>query len=184
MSQQIIVNNTIEGVTQIIRQAVQSATGWTTVIGPVQGPEPANQYCIVTNINQFKQPHDVSKYRDTPLGYLEHQRGESTLYFEIQARGFGAMDALDKVTSYLDSQRRDVDLWPYVGSGGHDDSQNISTYHQGKILEAATITINIHANLTKENTIEWMNFVDIDVKRNHNHVVTIKVPDAEPQTGE
>lgn len=183
MSQQI-VNNTIEGVTQLIRRAVEAATGWTTVIGPVQGPEPANQYCIVTLINQFKQPHDVSKYRDTPLGYLEHQRGESTLYFEIQARGFGAMDALDKVTSYLDSQRRDIDLWPYVGSGGHDDSQNISTYHQGKILEAGTITININAALTKENAIEWMNFVDIDVNKDHNHIVTIKVPDAEPQTGE
>lgn len=183
MSQQI-VSNTIEGVTQIIRQAVENATGWTTVIGPVQGPEPANQYCIVTNINQFKQPHDVIKYTQTANAMTEHQRGESTLYFEIQARGFGAMDALDKVTSYLDSHKRDIDLWPYVGSGGHDDSQNISTYHQGKILEAATITININAALTKQNTLEWMNFVDIDVKRNHNHIVTIKVPDAEPQTGE
>lgn len=183
MSQQI-VSNTIEGVTQIIRQAVQSATGWTTVIGPVQGPEPANQYCIVTNINQFKQPHDVIKYTQTANAMTEHQRGESTLYFEIQARGFGAMDALDKVTSYLDSHKRDIDLWPYVGSGGHDDSQNISTYHQGKILEAATITININAALTKQNTLEWMNFVDIDVNKDHNHIVTIKVPDAEPQTGE
>lgn len=183
MSQQI-VSNTIEGVTQIIRQAVQSATGWTTVIGPVQGPEPANQYCIVTNINQFKQPHDVIKYTQTANSMTEHQRGESTLYFEIQARGFGAMDALDKVTSYLDSHKRDIDLWPYVGSGGHDDSQNISTYHQGKILEAATITININAALTKQNTLEWMNFVDIDVNKDHNHIVTIKVPDAEPQTGE
>lgn len=183
MSQQI-VSNTIEGVTQIIRQVVQSATGWTTVIGPVQGPEPANQYCIVTNINQFKQPHDVIKYTQTANAMTEHQRGESTLYFEIQARGFGAMDALDKVTSYLDSHKRDIDLWPYVGSGGHDDSQNISTYHQGKILEAATITININAALTKQNTLEWMNFVDIDVNKDHNHIVTIKVPDAEPQTGE
>lgn len=183
MSQQI-VSNTIEGVTQIIRQAVENATGWTTIIGPVQGPEPANQYCIVTNINQFKQPHDVIKYTQTANSMTEHQRGESTLYFEIQARGFGAMDALDKVTSYLDSHKRDIDLWPYVGSGGHDDSQNISTYHQGKILEAATITININAALTKQNTLEWMNCVDIIVNRDHNHIVTIKVPDAEPQTGE
>lgn len=183
MSQQI-VSNTIEGVTQLIRQAVQNATGWVTVIGPVQGPEPSNQYCIVTNINQFKQPHDVIKYTQTANAMTEHQRGESTLYFEIQARGFGAMDALDKVTSYLDSHKRDIDLWPYVGSGGHDDSQNISTYHQGKILEAATITININAALTKQNTLEWMNFVDIDVNKDHNHIVTIKVPDAEPQTGE
>lgn len=183
MSQQI-VNNTIEGVTQLIRTAVETATGWPTVIGPVQGPEPANQYCIVTPINQFKEPHDVIRYTQTDTTYTEKQRSESTLYFEIQARGFGAMDALDKVTSYLDSQKRDIDLWPYVGSGGHDDSQNISTYHQGKILEAATITININANLTKENAIEWMNFVDIVVNKDNNHIVTIKVPDAEPQQGE
>ena len=183
MSQQII-SNTIEGVTQLIRRAVEAATGWTTIIGPVQGPEPANQYCIVTNINQFKQPHDVINYTQTANTYTEHQRGESTLYFEIQARGFGAMDALDKLTGYLDSQQRDIDLWPYVGSGGHDDSQNVSTYHQGKILEVAVITININANLTKENSIEWMNFVDIDVNRDNNHIVKIKVPDAEPQTGE
>ena len=180
MSQQI-VSNTIEGVTQLIRRAVEAATGWTTIIGPVQGPEPANQYCIVTNINQFKQPHDVISYTQTANTYTEHQRGESTLYFEVQARGFGAMDALDKVTGYLDSQKRDIDLWPYVGSGGHDDSQNISTYHQGKILEAATITININANLTKENSVEWMNFVDIDVNRDNNHIVTIIVAEAEPQ---
>lgn len=179
-----VTSNTIEGVMQLIRTAVEAATGWTTVIGPVQGPEPANQYCIVTNINQFKQPHDVIKYTQTATTYTQHQRAESTLYFEIQARGFGAMDALDKVTSYLDSPERDIDLWPFVGSGGHDDSQNISTYHQGKILEAGTITININANLTKENSVEWMNCVDIDVKRNHNHIVTIKVPDAEPQVGE
>lgn len=179
-----VTSNTIEGVMQLIRTAVEAATGWTTLMGPVQGPEPANQYCIVTNINQFKQPHDVIKYTQTATTYTQHQRAESTLYFEIQARGFGAMDALDKVTSYLDSPERDIDLWPYVGSGGHDDSQNISTYHQGKILEAGTITININANLTKENSVGWMNCVDIDVKRNHNHVVTIKVPDAEPQTGE
>ena len=179
-----VTSNTIEGVMQLIRTAVEAATGWTTVMGPVQGPEPANQYCIVTNINQFKQPHDVIKYTQTATTYTQHQRAESTLYFEIQARGFVAMDALDKVTSYFDSPERDIDLWPYVGSGGHDDSQNISTYHQGKILEAATITININAALTKQNTLEWMNFVDIDVNRDHNHIVTIKVPDAEPQTGE
>lgn len=179
-----VTSNTIEGVTQIIRKAVEAATGWTTIIGPVQGPEPANQYCIVTLVNQFKQPHDVIKYTQTETGIKEHQRGESTLYFEVQSRGFGAMDALDKLTSYLDSHLRDIDLWPYVGSGGHDDSQNISTYHQGKILEVGTIVININAALTKENTLEWMNFVDIDVNKDNNHIVTIKVPDVEQDEGE
>lgn len=179
-----IISNTIEGVTQLIREATEKATGWTTIIGPVQGPEPANQYCVVTNTNHFKQPHDVISYTQIDGNLTEKQRGESTLYFEIQARGFGAMDALDKVTSYLDSPQRDVDLWPYVGSGGHDDSQNISTYHQGKILEVAVVTININAALTKENSVEWMNCVDIDVNRDNNHIVTIRVPDAEQNQGE
>lgn len=179
-----VTSNTIEGVTQLIRKAVEAATGWTTIIGPVQGPEPANQYCIVTLVNQFKQPHDVIRYTQTATTITEHQRGESTLYFEVQSRGFGAMDALDKLTSYLDSALRDIDLWPYVGSGGHDDSQNISTYHQGKILEAGTIVININAALTKENSPEWMNFVDIDVNKDNNHIVTIRVPDAEQNEGE
>lgn len=179
-----VTSSTIEGVTQLIRKAVEAATGWTTIIGPVQGPEPANQYCIVTMVNQFKQPHDVIRYTQTATTITEHQRGESTLYFEIQARGFGAMDALDKVTSYLDSPQRDVDLWPYVGSGGHDDSQNISTYHQGKILEVAVVTININAALTKENSVEWMNCVDIGVNRDNNHIVTTRDPDAEQNQGE
>ena len=183
MSQQI-VSNTVEGVIQIIRAVVEAATGWTTIIGPVQGPEPANQYCIVTDSNQFKYSHDVVKYTETATTYTETQRSESTLYIEVQARGMGAMDALDKLTSYLDSPQRDVDLWCYIGSGGHDDSQNISTYHQGKILEVATITLNIHAALTKQNEVGWMNCVDIIVNRDHNHIVTIKVPDAKPQTGE
>lgn len=176
--------NTVEGIIKLIRTAVQNATGWATIIGPVQGPEPANQYCIVTLMNGYKEPYDVISYTQTETSITEHQRGESTLYFEVQARGFGAMDALDKLTGYLDSEMRDVDLWPYVGSGGHDDSQNVSTYHQGKILEVATIMININAALKKENVVEWMNFVDISVNKDNNHIVTIRVPDAEPQTGE
>ena len=60
-----IVSNTVEGVTQLLRAAVQAATGWTTVIGPVQGPEPANQYCIVTDKSQYKQPHEVTTYTKT-----------------------------------------------------------------------------------------------------------------------
>lgn len=172
-------NNTVEGVIQLIRQAVENATGWTTVIGPVQGPEPANQYCIVTYMNGFKQPHDVISYTQTDNSITEHQRGESTLYFEVQARGFKAMEALDRLTGYLDSEMRDIDLWPFVGSGGHDDCQNISTYHQGKILEAATITIDINAALKKENAVEWMNFVDIDVIKDNNVIASFTVPEQE-----
>ena len=177
-------NNTVEGIIQLIRKAVEAATGWTTIIGPSQGPEPANQYCLLTLMNEYKQQHDVINYTQTETSITEHQRGESTLDFEVQARGFGAMEALDRLTGYLDSEMRDIDLWPFVGSGGHDDAQNISTYHQGKILEAGVITVNIHCALKKENNVEWMNFVDIDVIKDDNVIATVRVPDAEQTEGE
>lgn len=173
-----VISNTVEGVTQIIRTCVEQATGWTTIIGPVQGPEPANQYCIVTDKYQYKQPHDVLKYTQTEKTITEHQRSESSLTFEIQARGFGAMEAIDKVTSYFDSGLRDSDLWPYVGSGGHDDAQSVNTYHQGKILEVAIVSVTVHANLTKTNIIEWFNRVDITTIKDNNEIGTTTVPDA------
>ena len=179
-----VISNTIESVTQLIRKAVENATGWTTIIGPTQGPEPANQYCLLTLSNHFKETSDVIKYITTPDKLIEHQRAESTLYFEVQARGMGAMAALDRLTSYLDSTMRDMDLWPYVGSGGHNDSQNISTYHQGKILEVAVITLDIHTTLPKENIMDYMNKVDLTVNSGNNGVVTITVPDAEQNEGE
>lgn len=173
-----VTSNTVEGVTQLIRTCVEQATGWPTVIGPVQGPEPANQYCIVTYKYQYKQPHEVTKYTKTAETITEQQRSESSLTFEIQARGFGAMDALDKVTSYFDSESRDVDLWPYVGSGGHDDAQSLNTYHQGKILEAAVVSLTINANLTKISSPEWFKVVDINIIKDNN-IATVTVPDAE-----
>lgn len=175
---------TYNGIDQIMLKVVENATGWPTVIGPVKGPEPANQYCIVEVRRQYKQPHEVSEYNDTNGILYEKQRGESMLTFEIQARGQGAMETLDKVLAYMDSEARDVDLWPYIGSGGHDEILNIERYHQGKTLQAAIVNIYIHANLEKVNTPEWFNILDIIVKENNNIVATIKVPDAEPNEGE
>lgn len=174
-------NKTIEGVTQLLRTAVEGATGWTTVIGPVQGPEPANQYCIITPMNEYKQPHDVINYTQTETKITEHQRSESTITFEVQARGYGAMQALDNFISYLDSELREIDLWPYVGSGGHDDTQNISTngYHQGKMLEMAVVNVYINANLKKENELQWFNIVDIGIIKDNNVIASITVPEQE-----
>ena len=78
---------TYNGIDQIMLKVVENATGWPTVIGPVKGPEPANQYCIVEVRRQYKQPHEVSEYNDTNGILYEKQRGESMLTFEIQARG-------------------------------------------------------------------------------------------------
>lgn len=174
-----IVSNTIEGVTQIMRKAVEAATGLTTLIGPVQGPEPANQFCIITLMNNYKQPHDVIRYTQTETTMAERQRGESTLTFEVQARGKDAMDKINSVASFLDSELRDIDLWPYVGSGGHTDAQYVGTYYQGKMLEIAVMNIDIHANITKQNALEWMNFVDIDVIKDNNVIASITVPEQE-----
>jgi len=170
---------TVEQVTQLIRNAVEKATGWTTVIAPVQGPEPANQYCVVTDQRAYKQSHDVINYTQTDTSITEHQRGESTLTYEVQARGFGAMEALDRLTGYLDSELRDIDLWPYVGSGGHDDVQQMNTFHMGKMLELAVVSIEVHAALKKHNELEWMKFVDIDIVKDNNVIETITVPDEE-----
>jgi hypothetical protein len=175
---------TFDGLKQIMLKVVERATGWITVLGPVKGPEPANQYCVIELRRQYKQPHEVSEYNEENGIYYERQRGESTLTFEVQARGEGAMATIDKVTSYIDSEARDVDLWPYVGSGGHDEVLNIDRYHQGKILQAAVVNIYINANLEKVNMPEWFNTLDITVKENNNIVATITVPDAEPNEGE
>ena len=168
---------TIESIEQLIRQAVENATGWPTVIYPVQGPEPANQYCIVNLNNQYKEPYDVVKFTETQTGFNCRQRSEGTLYFEIQARGYGAMEKMDQLTSYLDNPQRDIDLWPYVGSGGHEDAQNVSTYHQGKILEVGVLNISIHAITPKNSTIEYMNKVDINAYSGNTKVVTVTIPD-------
>jgi len=155
------MSNTVESVKKLILDAVQKASGWMTIFGPTDGPEPANQYCLVTLRSQFKQPHEISSWTQTEDSLIEHQRAESTLKFEIQVRGKDAMTVADKITSYFDSELRDIDLWPYVGSGGHDDVQNVSTYHQGKILPVATFEIDIHTTLPKQNVVEYMTNVDI-----------------------
>ena len=59
------VSYTVEGVTQMMRDLVQRATGWITAIGPVLGVEPANQYCIVTMI--------------CPKGYMSYKIEPNTL---------------------------------------------------------------------------------------------------------
>lgn len=156
--------NTIESVKKLILTAVQNATGWTTIFGPADGPEPANQYCLVTLKSEDTQQHDIIKYTQTQTGVTEHQRSETELTFEVQARGKDAMTAGNKVVSYFDSTLRDIDLWPYVGSGGHDEVQDISTYHLGKILPVAVLNLHIHTTLPKNNTIEYMTNTDVTVK--------------------
>lgn len=170
---------TFDGIKQIMLKVVENATGWVTVLGPVKGPEPANQYCIIDLKEQYKQPHEVSRYSDVNGIFYEKQRGESTLTFEIQARGEGAMSQIDKVLSYIDSEARDLDLWPYVGSGGHDQVLNINRYHQGKTLQAAVVNVYINANLEKINSPDWFKMVDINIIKDNNTIATITVPDAE-----
>ena len=124
----------------------------------------------------------VSKWENA---WTEHQRCESTLEFEIQARGKTAMATLEKVMAYFDSEVRDLDLWPYVGSGGHDDIQNAALYHEGKILEVAIVKLYIHTTLPKENASEFFDILDINVKRSDTiHVATITVPPRNETEGE
>lgn len=170
---------TLDEVTQLVRRTVEKSTGWMTVINPVAGPEPSNQYCTINLSAQYKQPYDVVRYTEEEDSIIEHQRSESTITYEVQARGSGSMTALDNLSSYLDSPQRDIDLWPYVGSGGHDDVQDISTMHLGKILEVGVINIDIHANIEKHTPIEFMKNIDISVKKDNTDVVTVTIPKGE-----
>ena len=166
--------NTIESVKKLILTAVQNATGWTTIFGPADGPEPANQYCLVTLKREDTQQHDIIKYTQTQTSVAEHQRSETELSFEVQLRGKDSMTAANKVVSYFDSTLRDIDLWPYVGSGGHDEVRDISVYHLGKILPVAVLNLYIHTTLPKNNTIEYMTNTDVTVKvKVENNTTTV-----------
>lgn len=169
----------IEVIKQIMRNAIQTATGWVTIIGPAQGPTPANQYCLLTlkEIETFQR--DVIRFTEEEETFTEHQRQESTLRFEVQTRGKGAMETMHDIVAYLDSSLREIDLWGVIGSGGHDSIQNISTYVNGKIMPVALMNIDIHATLPKENVIDYMNSLDITTKIDDNNSITITVPQKE-----
>ena len=173
------MTNTVESVKQLVRDAVEKATGWPTIFGPTDGPQPANQYCLLTLRGIETKQRDVHKYIESETGITEHQRQESTINFEIQVRGKGAMEKGHDIVAYLDSSVREIDLWGYVGSGGHDDVQNISTYQNGKILPVALLNIYIHTALPKENVIEFMKYLDITTKIGNNSSITITVPKEE-----
>lgn len=174
------MSNTIESVKQLIRNAVEQATGWTAIFGPANGPEPANQYCLVTLKEIETEQHDVIHWTEDSEHYYENQRQESHLKFEVQARGAGAMDSLAKVVAFIDSGLRYIDLWKTLGSGGHDSVQSISTYQNGKILPAAVVNIYIHAALPRQNVIDYMNHLDITTKISDNITIgPITVPPEE-----
>ena len=170
---------TVETVKKKIREAVESATGWTTIFYPANGPQPANQYCIVNlkDINVYDR--DVIKKDIVDDNLVEKQRQESKLTFEVQARGTGSMAKLHDFIAYLDSGLRDIDFWNGIGSGGHDSIQNISTYQNGKILPVAVVNVYVHTALKKENIIQYMNVLDIGVKIRNNDTIIIKIPTEE-----
>ena len=171
--------NTVEYVKKLVLQAIEKASGWITIFGPANGPQPANQYCLVTLKDLETKEHDVINYTETSTTLTEHQRQEATLRFEIQARGNGAISTLHNVVAYLDSSLRDVDFWGVIGSGGHDSIQNISTYQNGKILPVAVMNIDIHTTLPKQNVIEFMNKLDITTKIGNNRTITVTIPEEE-----
>lgn len=173
------MTNTVESVKQLIRNAVEEATKWPTIFGPTDGPQPANQYCLLTLKGIETKQRDVHFYTQEEDSMTEHQRQESTLNFEIQVRGKGSMEKAQDIIAYLDSEVRQIDLWGLVGSGGHDDVQNISTYQNGKILPVALLNIAIHTDLPKENVMDYMKYLDITTKIGNNIDITTTVPNEE-----
>ena len=173
------MTNTLESVKQTVRKALEKATGWTTIFGPADGPQPSNQYCLLTLKEIETKEHDVVTYEDTNNEITEKQRQETTLKFEIQTRGSSAMAKAQDIVAYLDSTARDVDFWGEIGSGGHENVQNISTYQNGKILPVALLNIYIHTTLPKQNVIEYMKYLDIITKIGNNSSITTTVPNEE-----
>lgn len=169
----------IEVIKQLLRKAVETATGWITIFEPANGPTPANQYCLITLKDIETLQRDVIHFTETQGGYTEHQRQESRLRFEIQARGNGCEEVLHDLVAYLDSSLREIDLWPIIGSGGHDSIQEINTYVNGKILTIALVNIDIHATLPRQNLIEYMNSLDITTKIGNNISITTTIPTEE-----
>lgn len=166
------MTNTVESVKQLIRNAVEKATGWTTIFAPANGPTPANQYCLLTLKEVKTYERDVLKYTEEEENLIEDQRQESTIEFEVQARGANSISVLQNLVAYLDSGLREIDLWGPIGSGGHDSVQYISTYVNGKILPVAILNLYIHTALPKQNVIDYMNKLDITTKIGNNDIIT------------
>jgi hypothetical protein len=168
-----------------------------TQVDVIVGNSPADQAGLVAGdiilSGKTENEEEKTKFNTATeiINYLKNCGENSEIFLEYERDGelynatLKARPYVASYVNYFDSEVRDLDLWPYVGSGGHDDIENISLYHEGKILEAAVVKLYIHTTLPKENTSEFFDVLDISINRSDNmHVATIKVPPQEQDEGE
>lgn len=187
------IEEQLERVRQLIRSLVELASGWPCVIAPYNGVTPANQYCSVWLKEAAPEQYDIQKTGTNEDGefYID-QKNETYLKFEIKAMGQGAQGALNKVISELKSPERgygalesedplerlkNAPLWQYIGYGGHDNIQDISTVVLGKVLPQAVVTVYFYANLSTVKIIEGMASVDlnISIRDNKEDIFTVNI---------
>lgn len=187
------IDEQLERANQLFRLLVELASGWPCVIAPYNGPAPANQYCSVWIKSAAPEQHDIQKtgFNEEGNFYID-QKNETYLSVEIKAMGANAKGVLNKVISKLKSPERwygalqeqdpikswvNAPLWQYLGFGGHDNIQDISTEVLGKILPQAVVTVYFYANLSTVEVIEGMTCLDISVtlKDNEDDIFTVNI---------
>lgn len=178
---------TTEEAKELIRAAVKLATGWETILWPSQGPQPANQYCTVRLKDDEPYQYDISEENiDVDDNMLYNEIQETIMEFEIQAYGKGAMDKLKSFIAKLKHDERfygaindpdmeqkfkDAPLWEYMGLGGHDSVQDISTPFMGATQPRATVTVYMNALWQDKQPISEVDSfdkVDITVESRNN----------------
>ncbi len=178
---------TTEEAKELIRAAVKLATGWETILWPSQGPQPANQYCTVRLKDDEPYQYDISEENiDVDDNMLYNEIQETIMEFEIQAYGKGAMDKLKSFIAKLKHDERfygaindpDIEqkfknapLWEYMGLGGHDSVQDISTPFMGATQPRATVTVYMNALWQDKQPISEVDSfdkVDITVESRNN----------------
>lgn len=179
---------TTEEAKELIRAAVKLATGWETILWPSQGPQPANQYCTVRLKDDEPYQYDISEENiDVDDNMLYNEIQETIMEFEIQAYGKGAMDKLKLFIAKLKHDERfygaindpDIEqkfknapLWEYMGLGGHDSVQDISTPFMGATQPRATVTVYMNAlwqDKQPKSEVDSFDKVDISVESINNN---------------
>jgi hypothetical protein len=184
---------TEEDAKQLVRCLCEKATNLTTVIEPVQGPTPANQYMAVRLMSVESLQHEVDDWVDDEENdtLSQMQKGESRLHFRIMARGKNAYNNLLKVRACMRHPNRwiggnkslpiperfkDAPLWEYFGLSGIEDIQIITVEELGKIWEGAYFNVFFYANLNTDysETVPTFKWLDINVDLNED-IIKIEV---------
>lgn len=187
------ISEQLEQVKQLFRALAELSTGFPCVIAPYEGTTPGNQYCSVWVKEMTPEQYDIQQTGFNDEGnYYIYQKNETYLKVEFKFFGLGAMEAIETILSEIKSPERgygatdsedplvrieNAPLWQYIGYGGHDSIQDISTYVLGKILPQAVVNVYFYANLSTIKIIEGFDIIDLNVqvRDNDSDIFTVKI---------